>query len=550
MCSFELGKTGGGARQIDWCRSTGLNPLKFKMTAAKKSTKNSPMEELWLDRDNHRNLLKKSVNPLIISAAHSSRNAVRENNYGVIQYSGYSKSRCKGWLGPERSVVAVRIVTHHILTGTVMAAILTEAPTVVELSALVPDTTCGISSLAPELLCAIFSFIRAESSSAVRTQPSVHTLTRVSSLWRSVSHNLPELWTDIRIFHCGTGQLEMLSEYLRRSNTLPLDISFDLGFNVARHRQRENFWPLVLKIWSVAHRWRTLRIATTVDNFSSMQLNVGRKAAPLLESLELQVSESESFSRPSLFFGSMPVLQSLVLDGIGVQTEASSFVEQLETLNLSFDNSADLIVQLADAFDAASINTTGVPPLRHLTLRAIRLPGTSTALKSYVSLLTTLTLGSFHSEHFSLVYLPPLLEELTLENLTDRSWQAFSEALRTESLTLPALRILKLSSIVQCSPHKYFSSAFPALEQLSLIHLDSSTFLSAFSRPSPVLWPHLHSLTIHDANYRALCLVVEVRMASGHPLAALEVDSPQFIDTGSLQWLQKHVKGFKRNLRA
>ncbi|KAJ6578630.1 hypothetical protein DFH09DRAFT_1448695 [Mycena vulgaris] len=37
------------------------------------------MEELWLDRDKHPtkcNLLKKSVNPLIISAAHSSRNAV------------------------------------------------------------------------------------------------------------------------------------------------------------------------------------------------------------------------------------------------------------------------------------------------------------------------------------------------------------------------------------------------------------------------------------------------------------------------------------------
>ncbi|KAJ6532213.1 hypothetical protein DFH09DRAFT_826686, partial [Mycena vulgaris] len=123
MCTFELRKTGGGARQIDWRRSTCLNSLKFKMAAAKKSTKNSPctnylipcplqcghaiwtynlghcngsshnlssldstprvyqmapeemrrMEDLWLDRDKHptkRNLLKKSVNPLIISAAH------------------------------------------------------------------------------------------------------------------------------------------------------------------------------------------------------------------------------------------------------------------------------------------------------------------------------------------------------------------------------------------------------------------------------------------------------------------------------------------------
>ncbi|KAJ6595245.1 hypothetical protein DFH09DRAFT_906355 [Mycena vulgaris] len=131
MCIFELRKTGGGTRQIDWRRSTCLNPLKFKMAAAKTSTKNSPctnylipcplqcgravwtynldahcsgsphnlpsldsiprvyqmapeemhrMEELWLDRDKHptkRNLLKKSVKPLIISAAPRSRNAVR-----------------------------------------------------------------------------------------------------------------------------------------------------------------------------------------------------------------------------------------------------------------------------------------------------------------------------------------------------------------------------------------------------------------------------------------------------------------------------------------
>ncbi|KAJ7454366.1 hypothetical protein B0H11DRAFT_2200685 [Mycena galericulata] len=131
-CTFELSKTAGSvaARQIDWRRSTCINPMKFKMAAAKKSTKHSPctnhllpcpmqcgqniwtynldahfrgsphnlqmldsvprayqmapgemeqMKKIWLSRHDlpkPRNLKKKSTPPLVISAAHSSSNAL------------------------------------------------------------------------------------------------------------------------------------------------------------------------------------------------------------------------------------------------------------------------------------------------------------------------------------------------------------------------------------------------------------------------------------------------------------------------------------------
>ncbi|KAJ7497923.1 hypothetical protein B0H11DRAFT_1801330, partial [Mycena galericulata] len=128
ICTFELSKTAGSvaARQIDWRRSTCINPIKFKMAAAKKSTKHSPctnhlipcpmqcgrniwtynldahyrgsphnlqmldsvprayqmapremeqMKKIGLSRHDlpqPRNLKKKSTYPLVISAAHSS----------------------------------------------------------------------------------------------------------------------------------------------------------------------------------------------------------------------------------------------------------------------------------------------------------------------------------------------------------------------------------------------------------------------------------------------------------------------------------------------
>ncbi|KAJ6472957.1 hypothetical protein DFH09DRAFT_1110022 [Mycena vulgaris] len=132
MCTFELRKTGGGARQIDWRRSTCLNPLKFKIAAAKKSTKNSPCTNYLIPYPLQcgRAICTYNLNDHCSGSPHnppsldsiprvyqmapdelnaqdggalemrSALNALklrREKNYGVIQYSGCLKSRCKGW---------------------------------------------------------------------------------------------------------------------------------------------------------------------------------------------------------------------------------------------------------------------------------------------------------------------------------------------------------------------------------------------------------------------------------------------------------------------
>ncbi|KAJ7028265.1 hypothetical protein C8F04DRAFT_1399066 [Mycena alexandri] len=422
------------------------------------------------------------------------------------------------------------------------------------------STPQGIQSLPLELICAIFSVLHTSSTRKAQKMAPVHTLTRVCRFWREISQGLPELWTDIRIFHCRPGHPNMLGEYLRRSNLLPIDILLQVSSDVAANQMAE-FWSAILGIWAVSARWRTLHIITTAKNFSAMKYNVGRKDAPLLESLELRVSKSQSSYQPSLSFGSMPLLRSLVVHEIAPQiSDTADFVGQLETLDLfGASTCTHLVVDLAQHFEDSSQDTQVIPRLRHLSLRS-GLPSLygafGVAFKSYISFLTTLRMGNFRDHNFQTLcslLSTPFLEELTLHDLTHACWTTFTGTLRDQHLTFPALRTLKLSSITQCSFHRHLIDAFPALEHLSLLDTASPTFFSALSKPEspsyPILWPHLRSLALDNADYRALCIVVEARSAMGHSVDILQVDTPQFIDAVSLQWLQKHVKTLKRNPR-
>ncbi|KAJ7108923.1 hypothetical protein C8R43DRAFT_1043548 [Mycena crocata] len=429
------------------------------------------------------------------------------------------------------------------------------------------DEPQGIHSIPPELISLIFSFTHHDSGT------SVHSLARVCRFWRSLSHSLPELWTDIRILHCRPGQLDMINECLRRSNALPVQISFAVFHDVVGNQLTE-FWAVLLKIWSVHRRWRKVRIETTDKNFWTMLHSMGRKDAPLLECLELVVSdagdhfsseaEHNAYSRPSLSLGVLSALKSLTLKGIALQVSAVLlFVEQLETLDLS-SGPTRLITDLAEEFCAAAEHSNAVPRLRHLSIRSSlpALDGTSGSFfASYISSLTTLTLGDLTSDLgasplFFTLLRTPLLEELTLDHIGAQCWEAFTTALRDESLTFPSLRTLNLYLIEDFSVPTYLDTAFPALERLSLRNLDLTSFFSRLSNPfspgfskpdGPIFWPRLHALTINNASYRDLRPVVEARIALGCPLAALEVDTPRFVDMSALRWLQSHVGDFKRH---
>ncbi|KAF7335110.1 F-box domain-containing protein [Mycena venus] len=420
----------------------------------------------------------------------------------------------------------------------------------------------GIHSLPPELVCVLFYFVHA-SRSPIDRKPRVplpvHTLTRVCTLWRDIAQRLPELWTDIRILNCRPSHPEMLDEYFTRSCNLQLDLLLDVPFDITG-KQFAQFWGIILKIWSAASRWRSLCVITTAENFAYIQKNVVCRTAPRLESLQLRVSEKESSTDTQLAisFKSMSSLKSLVLHGITLENcDVSSFVDQLRRLDLCA-TSAAIIGQLAERFDTSLQGTQDVSRLRHLSLRATLpwLHGVTAQdlFKSYISSLTTLSLGNFHDNDFRLLCTlisTPVLEELSLNDLSRACWNIFTQVLTDQHLEFPALRTLKLSFIAGCTMHAHLALAFPSLEHLSLLHVDCSTFFSALSKPEPpILWPHLRSLAVDNADYRALCSVVEARNASGYSLTSLEIDTPPSLDTGSFQWLQNNVKAVKRNLPA
>ncbi|KAJ7291141.1 hypothetical protein C8J57DRAFT_1271493 [Mycena rebaudengoi] len=409
----------------------------------------------------------------------------------------------------------------------------------------------GIHVLPPELVSLIFSFTHQWDD---RNLAIVHTLVRVCRLWRDLSHATPELWTDVRILHLRRGQTDLVRESFRRSTGLPLDISLDIPIDVVGNDQLAIFWPILMKIWDEAHRWRRLRLSTTPNNFRSIMLNVGCKDAPRLEYLELiQNGVTPSGHRNTLSFGSSPLLKSITLRGVVLKTSELSFVDCLETLDLSHIASANLLLELADSFHQRHPHST--PRLRHLILHScasLPIRQATERFTSYTSSLTKLTLASFHSHQTQSLPLlctslrTPFLQELSLHDLSPPAWRSFTDSLSSESAKFPSVQALHLSSIADCEIDEHFVNAFPALSSLTLHSLRDNNILSLLSDADQYIWPKLRTLSVNPADYRQLCSVVGNRIALGLPIMVLEVDSPPVIDINSLRWLQGRVETFNR----
>ncbi|KAF8176704.1 hypothetical protein K438DRAFT_1846614 [Mycena galopus ATCC 62051] len=382
--------------------------------------------------------------------------------------------------------------------------------------------------------------------------PVLHTLVRVCVQWRSIGQSLPDLWTYIPISDSRSATVQVVEDFLRRSNGLPVDIFLNIPLSLNRTRDGTAFQGIFQKILSASDRWRALRIDTTVDNVVAVHGNIECKAAPLLESLEIRLGYGEKFVRqPTLHLGPTPSLKSLMLHGIGLKIgDVSSFVDTLEVLEIA---TPSVVSKLADAF----ISSGQEPPrLRHLnlTLHVPSLKGKQgAAFRKYVASLTSLSLGYVRDlgRIPSLLH-SPLLEELSLRGLGPDAMGSFVQRLQTASLLFPTLHTLTLSSIPESSLReiRYLCTAFPALERLVLRNVETASFISLLSMSGDfgdqLFWPKLHTLTIYPVDHRELCPMVHKRIEAGCPLATLEIISARAIDVTSLSWLQKHVATFKQ----
>ncbi|KAJ7618062.1 hypothetical protein FB45DRAFT_933221 [Roridomyces roridus] len=444
------------------------------------------------------------------------------------------------------------------------------------ISNFIPRHVTGIHSLPPELLCEIFLELPDHAFSLHsdgRSAPPVHALSHVCRGWRSVAQELcPSLWTDIRILHCRVGQPAMVEAYLRRSGGLLLDIVLDIHDTVEYLDDRP-FWQVLLRVWSAAGRWRSLQLRTTLANFAAIRENLGGASVetPLLESLALFAVGNEYTSAiDDLLSGvatqatrvgcdhvhiqGMPMLKALMLHGVKLETDVSLFAPRLETLDLSFaPHGSAFLTSLAEQFHSDAEDLPLVPGIRHLTLRGSHIPE-STALISYLSHLTALTLGNvdgIDAPSLCRSINASLLEELSLEKVTNAFWLAFSSV----QMTFPVLHTLTLSSN---SIAGHFLPGpngveFPALTRLRLSDFASCSNLitelgvSALESAAFIPWRTLTDLTVTgDPDYRALRTLVDARSAMGVPIRSLTVDSPLFIDASALNWLKRNVEEFTR----
>ncbi|KAJ7636523.1 hypothetical protein FB45DRAFT_864555 [Roridomyces roridus] len=390
----------------------------------------------------------------------------------------------------------------------------------------------GIHSLPSELLAAIFNevprpfFLDADhsrwapshKSSAPRSGQTSGSATAAQGSWPP--------WTNTCVAQVG----------------FPLDIAIDIEDTI-EYLDNLPFWQAVLRVWE--------------------HVGGGSVDAPLLKSLTLFAVGNEMLSGVAsitprvggycMHFDGLPMLKALVLHGVELETDTSLFPHRLEIIDVSSVGGSGILASLAEQFHSDAEDLPLMPSLRHLTLRGSHIPE-SAAVKSYLSHLTRLTLGHVNAitvPSLSRIINASLLEELSLENLTNAFWRTFSIV----QMTFPVLHTLTLSSnsIAGRSLPGLDGIKFPALRRLRLNNFVSCSILISELGVSPLEssiqppWPTLTDLTVTgDPDYRAMRALVDTRRAMGVPIRSLTVDSPRFLDAGALNWLKKNVEEFTR----
>ncbi|KAJ6454272.1 hypothetical protein C8R47DRAFT_1083190 [Mycena vitilis] len=144
----------------------------------------------------------------------------------------------------------------------------------------------GILSLPTEIICLIFSFTQAFSVTIAMTRktrrPVLHTLVLICAQWCDIPWNLPGLWTFIPIADSMSATVELVDEFLLRSNDMPLRILLDIPRCVNRSRDgTAKFQDIFQKIMAASDRWQSLRIDTPTENVVAVAQNIECKAVSL-----------------------------------------------------------------------------------------------------------------------------------------------------------------------------------------------------------------------------------------------------------------------------
>ncbi|CAK5272519.1 unnamed protein product, partial [Mycena citricolor] len=402
----------------------------------------------------------------------------------------------------------------------------------------------SISDLAPELLCQIFKWFCIHDADQRPSGMRVYTLTRICGLWRTLSQNLPELWTSIYISRVQPLHAQMVDECLRRSKDLSLDVSLTM-------KETNGMWPILFLIWGSVGRIRSLALDLTRSTFENLGLQVAPAYAPRLEYLELHASGPETSSQQqfhsSIQLRHSPLLKSLVLGGVGIQhPDPAEFVHKLEVLDLdagAFVNDRGLpgLKILLSFWAVEEVRETSA--LRLLAIRGFAAelrpsPDEAVSFASFVSCVTSLFIGyRWAGPSVLAAFRCAPLRQITI---LDEAPQ-FATDLAQQDMQFPTVTSLDIEDSTAIPGLKNTLPAISRLRIRGTVNLPDLESLSTGNQ-----WADLRVLIVEASgiSLKNLCAFVEARASASLPLAEVVYRMPKdslFAVNLWTKWLKEHT---------
>ncbi|KIJ54581.1 hypothetical protein M422DRAFT_240647 [Sphaerobolus stellatus SS14] len=403
--------------------------------------------------------------------------------------------------------------------------------------------TSPVRLLSTELLSAIFA-AAVEPESGTQDAPClVSTLMLVCRHWRDVCIGTPELWCRINISPNEPESLERARRRLARSKAVPLDIFLDFSSRSSYSGQvskTAQAWvspdqllkTSILLLRPTIARWRTFLLYVPYRPQANAAMSLCSSAAPLLESLSIQVSNPMLHSTGMEWDSDRTARTTIPFQGITPRLRACS----LTSFWCERPEEFAALQQMAAAVPVTEGRHHDAPPVvvGHGWSRMV-FPGVGPGL-------TRLRLIGYWNEfapnmNEMLIVLRqcPHLEDLYIRNLSDLEPAEvdLNTPVRSPIVMTHLKRISFYYSGITRTCAILHSIVLPALEHLELAFLDNITTCLKHLKRQTVMQAGFDYAYEYEYGYRG---TVE---AAHFPLKSLRIEASLFSELNFLRLLRR-----------
>lgn len=396
-------------------------------------------------------------------------------------------------------------------------------------SALVPDATAFIHALPVEILSTIFVLAQVmldSGPSKASCFPLI--ISTVSRFWRNVALGTALLWKGLYLSPPWRLNSDMITTYLNRSGSYPIDLFFSTATTGVRPPclDVDRLYTLLVPYLARCRTISMIGDRSTDSTVLGLLQMLSQSALPLVERFSVELGESTykktscDLDTPSLkelrLYG-CNLLFNVPMDGIttlhlAVRISHSRFREALTVCR------ALKVLAIYDNHIYDWPVPSAPQPLPLNSLMSLQIYGDMQAVPELL-----FSLGA------------PNLTDLSVTPVVAEDFMALSRYLGSCSTKFPSLRTLTLA------PHRPYSykalpiasKLFPTVEHFTLVTMEDRPFALTFINlvEGNILFPHLSKLALRAIDCRTEALLIEMiefRKAQGYALRLLQID-PQSV---------------------